>query len=172
MTNNEERFEGILAAREKRYRRRLDLIRTFGTPLVAVSVNAPGPDKLAEPWGKVLAVGREEVERKIVENGLRIAYREIGQSLAGHWADLLVASEAVSLKRLTIAIENDHGLGRLLDLDVLGERAEPLGRESLGSPKRVCLVCGEPVASCRRAEKHSQDEVMSKMLEIVKAYFG
>ncbi|MDR0622633.1 MAG: citrate lyase holo-[acyl-carrier protein] synthase [Deltaproteobacteria bacterium] len=162
----------ILGARERRARRRLELVWRFETPLIQISVNVPGPDKLSGPWGNVLAEGVKAVERKLHENNLSTLHLEVGRSMAGHDAFMVVDSDSLALKRLCVAIESEHPLGRLLDIDVFDNRGAPISRRDLGARKRPCFICGEPAVLCRRSAAHDLSEVLAYMLNVAKPYFG
>ncbi|MDR2387007.1 MAG: citrate lyase holo-[acyl-carrier protein] synthase, partial [Deltaproteobacteria bacterium] len=172
LPKNENPIEGILEGREKRYLRQMELIQAHQTPLISLSVNAPGPDKTAPIWSKVLSVGLEELERKINENNLEILFKEMGSSPAGFDSFLLVKAKAVQLKGLAMDIENEHPLGRLLDLDVFDHLGAPLSRDTLGGAKRTCVICGNQVSLCRRSAKHSAAEVLIHLTKIAEGYFS
>ncbi|MDR2368368.1 MAG: citrate lyase holo-[acyl-carrier protein] synthase [Deltaproteobacteria bacterium] len=167
---DEGTIQGLLAARESRFLRQLDAISRFKGPMVAISVNVPGPDKLSGPWEGVLAAGLGALEGEIARLGLPVSHRHVGSSLAGHEAWLIVQADPARLKRLAMGIESDHPLGRLMDIDVLGPGGEPLGREAVGAPKRPCLVCGEEVARCRLSGRHDAGEVLGIMTKMAEGY--
>jgi holo-ACP synthase len=147
------------------------LISRFGRPLISFSLNIPGPDKLSGPWARVMAVGLEAIEQQMRERSLAIRHRESGRTAAGLEAFLVVEADAAGLKELAMAIERDHPLGRLFDLDVLDERAWPLSRESYGESKRACVICGGQTALCRRGGQHTTEVVLRRLEEIVSTYF-
>jgi holo-ACP synthase len=118
-----------------------------------------------------LAAGLEAVDRKMQEQNLEIRHLETGGTAAGHEAFLVVDAEAAALKELAAAIERDHPLGRLFDIDVFDEHYGQLSRESCGGAKRACLICGGQAALCRRSGRHTTEDVLRRLEKIVSAYF-
>ena len=82
----------------------------------------------------------------------------------------LVGLAPEELKRRMTGIEQDHPLGRLADLDVLGRGdAAPrsVSRTELGLPPRRCLICDGEAKSCARSRAHTVHEMQEKIAEII-----
>lgn len=71
------------------------------------------------------------------------------------------------LKKLTMAIENHHPLGPMMDINVMGLDGISITRRSTGIPPRVCMVCGESVSVCVARGKHSNKDYLDAMNELV-----
>jgi holo-ACP synthase len=91
---------------------------------------------------------------------------ETDHSPAGLVAFIVVGAEANRMKKLAMAIETDHPLGRMFDIDVFDEMGNQLSRENFGAEKRTCLICGGQTALCRRSGRHSVQEVLSNLEQI------
>ena len=52
------------------------------------------------------------------------------------------------------------------NLAVFEDGVRPLGRQELGLPQRLCLICGKPVRECMRTRAHSTEELLKKISEI------
>lgn len=74
---------------------------------------------------------------------------------------------ALTLKRLTVGIEESHRLGRLFDIDVFIHTPTPLGRTALGLAARRCLVCDRPAHECVRSRRHRLPELYAKIATLV-----
>ena len=82
----------------------------------------------------------------------------------------LVGLAPEELKRRMTGIEQDHPLGRLADLDVLGRGdAAPrsVSRTELGLPPRRCLICDGEAKACARSRAHTVYEMQEKIAEII-----
>ena len=57
-----------------------------------------------------------------------------------------------------------------MDLDVLeesGGMVSPVSRDRVGMEPRRCLVCGRPARECMRSRKHSGEELLRKIDELL-----
>lgn len=160
----------ILEARDRRRRRELELMeRHPGLTLVVLTVVSPGTEKLTTQSRAVFGAGVRELL-----NGLDCAWRELLPELpTGPEGYFLTSAAATEAKLKAWAIEDAHPLGRLMDIDVLGREGGepvPLSRTALGFKPRGCLVCGAPARECMRAGRHSYDELLSKIGQMVDDY--
>ncbi len=74
---------------------------------------------------------------------------------------------AQDLKRKTTHIEENHSLGRFVDIDVYN-RIESLSREN----KRRCFICDDLSINCMRTNKHSYEMIMAFLEKSVKDYYN
>jgi holo-ACP synthase / triphosphoribosyl-dephospho-CoA synthase len=71
---------------------------------------------------------------------------------------------AAELKQKTMRLENTP-LGRLIDIDVHDSNSDrPLSRGS----SRMCLICDQPAAVCRRENRHSIDELLETINQTIR----
>ena len=130
-----------------------------------LSVNLPGPDKQLPALDPVFGEARAALLGALP--GSRLVAE--GRDALGLWAALscdgrgvekatpaLTAAEA---KRICIVLEGRLHAGRLLDIDVYAAGGEPLSRQSLGWPRRGCLVCKEDAVDCIRRQRHTAKEL-------------
>lgn len=182
----------ILEAREERARRTQRFVERVRLPSIILTVNAPGPDK-NEPWvAHTMARGTAAIGRTLAEHGLVVCEAASYESAAGpEWRGAVrLESEAAEtapseyggdekavsrtdlleaeLKRLTVGIEEAHPLGRLLDIDVFGLGAAPVGRTELGLAPRRCLVCDRPAHECVRSRRHPLSDVRAHIASLVR----
>jgi len=166
-------MDAVLEAREGRWRARQNLVLRFRAPVLTLCLNIPGPDKnppgaaqaLACLWDSLLARYRRAFilyRRARCAPGLvPYLYREQGADADGPFRHLVSPLPALALKRLAVHLETDHPLGRLADADILDAEGRVLSRAAMGLPPRVCFLCPEPAALCRRLERHTPEEVFA-----------
>ncbi|MDY0024063.1 MAG: triphosphoribosyl-dephospho-CoA synthase [Candidatus Izemoplasmatales bacterium] len=70
------------------------------------------------------------------------------------------------IKRLTIAYENNHELGRFVDIDVYNCNGQ-ISRET----KRKCYLCDDIAYNCIVSMKHSQTELLNFMEEKILKFY-
>jgi holo-ACP synthase CitX len=157
----------ILNEKEARWHRVIQLSNEWEKPVIVGSVVMPGPDKNA-PCAEVIF--RELVEA--LEQLSKVwppLHREVLRGTPGPAVILVLAQgDARLLKRAAVGIEESNVMGRLFDIDVYNEDGRPVSRTELGFSDRRCLVCGGPVSECRRSAKHTLNEVVGKIEEIIK----
>lgn len=73
-------------------------------------------------------------------------------------------------KMIACKIEDNHELGRLMDIDVIDSQGIPLKRESVGFSPRKCLICNNESRYCMRNRTHSPQELNSHIQKMVDAY--
>lgn len=153
----------LLAAREAR-QELLSRALSAGRPATLfVSLNLPGPDKSPPGATALFRRGCAEIAETF-HGSLLLA---IDRDALGYFALRVLDADPLAVKRLCIAIEQNHPAGRLLDLDVYSPTAGQIGRRSLGLPARRCLVCAQPAVDCMRTRRHAVGEVIAQAHELL-----
>lgn len=171
MVSSEITLEQLLEAREQRAGKQKKLIEKYGLPLVSFTINIPGASKKTLVSDKIFHEGCKVLVKKLEENGCTSAYSESNEPETGYEAYFVVNTDKRTLKALMLQIENQHPLGRLFDLDVIGLDGYAISREDLGYSKRKCLLCEQDAHICVRSRKHSTEELVQKIQSIVDSYF-
>ena len=70
------------------------------------------------------------------------------------------------MKRETILLEKSHALGRIWDIDVIGEEGM-ISRERMGIQGRRCFLCGLDAKVCGRSRSHEIRELQNRAAEII-----
>ena len=83
---------------------------------------------------------------------------------------LLTGLPPLEAKKRACEIEEQHELGRLLDIDVLDEQGVPLSRELVGRDARRCLICDGDARCCMRSHAHTLEELQTRINEMIDAY--
>ena len=156
----------LLEARDSREDARLQALERAASQqagsLVFISTNMPGPQKHRPGQTSMVSGALRSLERSI---GLEV--RESRRDLLGPYHLATAKVPAPEAKRAAIALEAERPSGRLLDLDVYALDGHPMDRVALGLPPRRCLVCSEPARECIRAGRHSQEEVLAQVDQLL-----
>ena len=76
------------------------------------------------------------------------------------------------IKRTLLSFEENHPLGRLLDLDVICKQGIKVSRSDLGEPLRSCYLCNRPAKICTREKNHSNGELFDYAMHEMLSYEG
>ncbi len=148
----------LLESRDRRASHQKDLLGNFpGRSLLCLTVLYPGPVKRNVT---TLAVARAGVDA--VRKAFEVEYEELLDLDTGYEGYFIVKLPFNDAKLLCCNIEDNHPLGRLMDMDVITPEG-PLSREK----ERQCLLCGRPARYCMRAGTHTTEELISKIESIV-----
>ena len=150
----------ILAAREQRVAKQKQLLQQYQKPLVCFTMNIPGPKKLDRDVSIGFFVGNRMLADAIGPKAL--LHFEQTQPITGCEAYYVVDMPPQDLKRLTAEIEDSHPSARLFDMDVLDVDGSKLERQSLGLPRRKCLLCEEDAVICASSRAHSLDQLLDR----------
>lgn len=172
-----------LAARERRWARRLELAQTLppGAALASLTMRAPWAvrtDPACADAARALFHALRDALAALP--GAEIVHREYatgGDGPEGHIAVRLAscpsdarpaeASEPCprapeAVKRACIEFEETHVSGAVADVDVMDRDGAQITRAALGLPPRACLVCGGPAAICAAGRIHPLADVESR----------
>lgn len=160
----------LLEAREKRAAHQKELIEKYRFPLVSFTVNIPGPCKKTPNSNIIFHEGCNALRKKLKETGSSLEYEELIDPDTGYEAYFVVKMAERTLKDYLLQIENEHPLGRLFDLDVIGADGKPISREDLGTSKRKCLLCDEDAHSCGRSRRHPTEALIQNIKSMVDSF--
>lgn len=157
----------ILAAREKRACTQRELINDFKTTLVSFTLNIPGEEKNSAAFTKVHEEGIYLLEEELKKENINIVHKMVNETAAGLEAFFNVDGDSMHIKKITVSIEEKDDIGRLFDLDVFTAAAEQVSRSQLGIPPRKCLICNESAKVCGRSRKHSIEELVNRIQQLI-----
>ena len=160
----------MLEAREHRAARQVALSRKYGKALVSFSMNIPGPVKISPLICRGFREGLRVLEQQLPKE--TVLAKEVKEAVTGCEAILVVDLEPLAVKAITTRIEDEHGLGRLFDMDVIGPDLSKLDREAVGGGSRNCIVCGAPGRGCASRRVHSVAELQEAAGTILRRYFA
>ena len=161
-------LDEMLRCREERAALQKRFLSDFGGPLVSFSLNIPGPVKTTPELRRVFERGKGEILRALEKMGVAVRHTAEKHESTGDEFIIAAEGDASAIKKKMTAIEEEHPLGRLFDIDVIDEAGEKISR---AEPRR-CFLCGEAAAACARSRRHSVDELVSYMERKIAAYFA
>lgn len=160
----------LLDSRDARRDRQQTLLADWpGRTLVVLTVILPGNEKRTDAS---LLIAREACRALTARLGDTVHHHEthdLATGFEGYWLTTLGLDEA---KRLAIALEDAHPLGRLFDIDIINPQGIPLSRQHLGMAPRRCLLCGHEARYCMRNRTHTREELLARIAQIVADYVG
>ncbi|MDH7483570.1 MAG: citrate lyase holo-[acyl-carrier protein] synthase [Spirochaetales bacterium] len=157
----------LLEARERRAALLEQLFARWRTPVISLTLVAPGPSKRTTRHVRAARMGRLACLRALAHRQFHVYEEYWYVDAAGPVWLAAVEGAAEQIKHLAAGIEDSMAWGRLLDIDVLaplhGEHGTllPLHREQCslpGMPKlqpRNCLVCSRPAQLCMASHRHT-----------------
>ena len=154
---NEFRPEDILIAREERAELQQDLIEKYKLPLVSLRVNYPGIEKDNSLTRNIAKIIKKELVSKFMK---QIVYEDDKITAEGPVITLIIENIAEEIKRKTIDVEENHILGRCVDIDVYDEMGNSISRGQLGLIGRKCFLCGDNAQNCARSRRHNIEDVI------------
>ncbi len=160
----------LLRSRDQRHARQQELMAANPeSTLVCLTVVMPGNVKRNEQ-SLIAAEAAVEALKHELEN--RLAYLEERDLPTGYEAFFMASSDPLETKRATCAIEENHPLGRLFDIDVFDAEGVPVPRKSVGLQPRRCMLCDNEARFCMRNRTHTQEELHNHINNLIKNYIG
>ena len=158
MSELEITLEQLLESRDKRAEFQTILLRGYGTPLVSFTVNMPGKVKKNHRSKAVFDAGVEAIRESLAGS---VVYYKLLDNVTGPEGYFAVDMDVHELKTAMCRIEDEHPLGRLMDIDVLSAPGKHISRTALGQQPRKCLVCGGMAAACTRSRAHPVEQLLA-----------
>ena len=161
-------LDRLLQSREERHLHQMSLLQLYpGKTLVSMTVIMPGPVKRDSRSLTVARAGEDALKDAFRERILRMEARDLE---TGYECYLVTDIPQDDAKRICCGIEDTAPLGRLFDLDVIGEDGVPLGRSGFGFPPRRCLVCDREARYCMRNHTHTLEELFARIDKMIADY--
>lgn len=143
----------------------------YGLPQLVVNTHIPG--ELSEkPYSDtVYQIAIHAVKEYLTESESLIIDQEVVQDSTGLEATLVIKGTTASqLKRAMAYIENNHPLGRLINIDVINPQGRSVSRKGTQMEPRKCLLCESAASYCAINHRHSLKEIEKKIIEMVAEY--
>lgn len=161
-------LEQLLKSRDIRSQKQKLIINdNRGLTLVCMTVIIPGNIKRNSLTSVIATAGIEELKKEFEGSIISL---EICNLETGYEAYLLTSKSREQAKEIACKIEDNHPLGRLLDIDVLDEKGEPISRKEMGEEPRKCFICNMPARECMRNNTHTTEELYRFISEKVEDY--
>lgn len=163
--------ENILTAKEKRAFLRAQFAAS-GRAALSLSLNIPGYPKRAAVFSAFFDQVLFEFRRFLRAHRVRLdTARDIHASdEAGDFylAPLVGECRLTDVKGLCERFEEQHPVGRAIDLDLTDTCGNPI---SSGTLKR-CFLCEEPAIACMREQRHAYGELRAAISTRMAAYLA
>lgn len=146
----------ILADREKRL---LNVKAFFNLypedSLVMIKANIPGANK-NYPISSYLI----KFFLNIIKGTYSPFYLEFYESYDGPYYLCGIKGKNEKIKKSLINIEDNHELGRFVDLDFFIDGEKSLSRQDFNLPLRKCILCNNDALYCIRTEAHEVNDIL------------
>ena len=146
----------FLQDREDRVFFQQNLISKYNLPLLTVRTNYPGENKRELIADNIAQIISSEIE--IIFNK-KIIHKDIIENLEGKIYLFIIDDNLKNIKLESISLEENHILGRCVDIDVYDIDGNGLSRSLFNLGKRKCMLCNELAFICGRTMKHSHSEI-------------
>jgi holo-ACP synthase len=159
--------EDILLERERRTKLQEKLVEEYRVPILIIRVNYPGvkkDNKFSQSIIKIMDGAVCEVFDGSIVNKI------INTTAEGPIVIMSINKEARDIKSITLKIEDNHALGRCVDIDVYDENYRGISREDFGLHMRKCFICDDIAHNCVRSGKHSTEEVEGFIKNKLRSY--
>lgn len=155
-----------LIQKEVKAKRINQFIKEKKMPVVTLRLNIPGIDKKPEWSGILFKEGVKLLENQLDQ--LEFEYENLDDLLGFEYYEHLrifaVKGSAEQIKKHMMEIENEETIGRLVDIDVVDIDSKGLSRSDYDLGQRKCFLCDEPAFVCSRAQRHSQEALLTFMI--------
>lgn len=138
--------------------------------LVTIRINYPGIEKSNYITDDIVNIIYNDIETYY---GKYIVFKHKYKNKEGIIAHLLFDLDFVNVKKIMINIEEEHILGRCLDIDVYAMKNEKvigISRADLFKKPRRCFICELDAKICSRAQTHSIEEIKVYFEDVYKKY--
>lgn len=162
-------MKDILIAREKRWIYTNELVERFNLPIIVITLNIPGGDKCKKDYIYAHNAITKDFVKYLYENELSPIYFESRVDKDGPESFLIVNFDGKYLKKIGIKFEQNHPLGRISDIDIKDKKGV-WSRKDLGLGERKCLVCSSPARACILSRKHSLEEILFNINQVISNY--
>jgi holo-ACP synthase len=158
-------IDKILEDREKRYNLVLEYLKQYNLPVVCAKVNYPGTDKNTEEASIAFSI----LQKAVLENFKSyFIHTNILEGYDGKSFLSIVNISPLDAKSIGMSIEENHGLGRIFDIDVYIEDGVSIGREKINKNMRKCILCGEDARICIKTGAHSLSQTISVINNLIR----
>ena len=152
----------VLENRELRQKKQWELCDKHNSTVVSLTINIPGAKKDSSDAKYIYEVALQEIKKLEFE----VLEKLCTCKDTGYEALWSLHVDSSFLKNLTCKIEENHPLGRFMDIDVIDKNRNILSRKT----PRKCYICEENAKICARSQKHSVKELLFFISKTVDDY--
>ncbi len=161
-------YREFLECREKKCDEIVTLQKEFKEPVVTIRANYPGKDKNNEITRFITAEIKQAFKEMFHS---KISQEEIYDMPEGLTQFYSVRGDARTLKENAVYIEQNHPLGRFVNIDVYDHNEDyAVTRMELFYEPRQCFLCDKAAKVCSREENHKVEDLIQYMEERISDY--
>ncbi|XKM14375.1 citrate lyase holo-[acyl-carrier protein] synthase [Orbaceae bacterium ac157xtp] len=161
----------MLLAKEQRVKRQQEAIKEYQSPIISLTLVIPGAIKKSSGTAFLFKQAIDAIHCHFSNHNIKIINEQYDESITGYEAIIVVDCEQNKLKEHCICIEESCDLARLWDIDVISpETQKSLSRTQFTHQPRLCLICQENAKFCSRSKRHTTDEILSVIENLVNNY--
>lgn len=148
--------DDIIKDKKERECRRKWLIKDYLAPLLSMKVNYPGICK-----NNCVSFGIMKIFCSLVIDEFkdRIMYKDLQVTSEGPILTLVINGDVCNIKRRVIGIEENHILGKYIDIEVYNSDGAKVNRKNLGFKPKKCYMCDEELSDCINDKRHDVNEM-------------
>lgn len=161
----DEELFNVLSSKEERWNKRLELSQSRKMTLVSITLCLPLKYRTDKKYKDIFFDFCDIYEKYCAENGVITEKAQGLDGFDGPCVFYLSKSDAVEVKKLSAKFEESEKPFRIMDIDVMDENQNPIGREEIGLPPRKCFICENSSAACVKAKSHTKQELDLKISE-------
>lgn len=165
-------MEDVLSMREERVRLQQEMLNAGKCPIISFSLNIPGPVKTSPEFQAVFEYGIEKIWETVRRNVWIVVCELECRRKAGYEFFMGVDAPEKAVKQAMTDIEDKERTGRLFDIDVIGLNGQKISRTEIGKSERKCMICDRPAYECARSRKHSVEELLTYIAELLHSERG
>lgn len=163
-------LEEVLQARDRRVALQHQALECYRLPLISLSLVAPGEIKTSPAWLRVADYAQQAITECCQQMAWDFVWEQATDGVAGPEWMVAVCAPAKALKQQMIALEEDHPLGRLWDIDIIDNNGQSISRKACGFPARSCLLCHHYAHECARGKRHSVPQLLDEIVRRIECY--
>ncbi len=133
-----------------------ELIERFNSSVLSLSINIPGNNKLSKDAKIIFDVAMDEISKL----NLKTLQTCIVIRASGYEAQIALDENAVRVKKRVVQIEENHPLGRFMDIDIIDDKKKQISRSDICMAQRRCFLCENDAKICARSRKHPLEELL------------
>ncbi|WHH61194.1 citrate lyase holo-[acyl-carrier protein] synthase [Petroclostridium sp. X23] len=149
----------VLAAREQRWEMRRKLVKEKRRCLITVTLCIPIVYRTDDEFCTLFQYFCRTFLSSLILNGHHAYFEDYICGEDGPAFFISIETEAKSIKRICVKVEENVTGARMLDIDVMDIDGTPVGREDIAIAPRRCFICDNSAMVCVSKRRHSPDEI-------------
>lgn len=159
--------DDIIKDKKERECRRRWLIKDYLAPLLSIKVNYPGICKNNCVSFRIMKIFCKLV---IDEFRNRIMYKDLQVTSEGPILTLVINGDVCNIKKKVISIEENHILGKYIDIEVYNSDGAKVNRKNLGFKPKKCYMCDKELSDCVSDRRHNIDDMKQFIKDELEEY--